>query len=471
MISLISKPANWARVWDTNRMTYTFSSTNAAQPNFQFQFILQLWNIDGTLTSLGIFNLYPFSGGTCEFNPAIIYQSSLSYDYSSSTTGLTECFNSAGNFQLSVYEYYGIPPIRKVDGSQWAGELGTGLNVYNGCQQFIPFDYTPLNAPGNLRWVMGQSGATSGQFLTDATEYRLGNTDLAYLYFLGDNNSRPTQIRYTFYYWGDPNVISPEGPGFFGVGDTITNTASLDQAVTHNLPQYVLDLPVGIVPTPGPNPHPSVVSAITYDTSVSYTSNKTLMYYFPMGPYQLIKRNIITSVLKNTWFYYKIDLLKGSTLLNHTPFIVWNWCKYARYGRWQLSWLNPHGGFDCFTFDRKTEINYALEKKTYKQKLTPNPAYSTYEAGERVFNSNSVQEITLRSNLLTQKEAQLLIQMAQSPKVYVNTIYTYNGVDYPYGVPYIVTSSEIKYEQKINDKEVFTEIKIRPSNDYILQND
>ena len=193
-----------------------------------------------------------------------------------------------------------------------------------------------------------------------------------------------------------------------------------------------------------------------------------------MGPYQLINSvgsPVVLSGHTEDWLYYDIDILSGNTILNKNPFRVYNTCKSDRFTKWQLAWLNPHGGFDCYTFDRKNEVNYKLEKTTYKQKLSPNPAFSTYEAGERVFNNVATEEITLRSNLLTQKESQLLIQMSQSPRVYVNTIYHYNGANYPYGVPYIISSDAIKYEQKVNDKEIVMEIKIRPANDIILQND
>ena len=50
-------------------------------------------------------------------------------------------------------------------------------------------------------------------------------------------------------------------------------------------------------------------------------------------------------------------------------------------------------------------------------------------------------------------------------------IYDYNGAKYPYSVPVIVEQEEFRYEQKVNDKEIFTEIKIRYANDKIIQRD
>ena len=469
MISLVSpttRPADWARVWDTNRMTYQFHSTNSGQTNFQFQFTLIYWTYDAFQTDIGTFNLYPDLYGNVEFNPSTIYKNYLSYDYDASIMTMKECLKGAGKFSLSVFEYYGTPPVKQTIGS-WSGETGIyePLKVYNGAQQFIPYDYTTLNPSGNKKWVM--SGATSGQFLTDATEYRLGNDDLAFLYFLADRLDRPTRVRYTIYYNCNGGGISPDkSPDYLGIGKNIYSDPYTDQATAQSSPEYNLDAYIN----PNPIVVPTICSAITYSSNFVYLNLNTIQYYFPMGPYQLISGGTLTSY-KDTWLYYKVDLMSGNTVLNKNPFYVYNTCKETKYGRWQVAWLNPHGGFDCFTFDRKNEINYKLEKNIYKQRLSPNPIFSTYDAGDRVYNNKSTQEIVLRSNTLTQKEAQLLVQMAQSSRVYVITIYTYAGVKYPYGVPYIISSDSIGYEQKINDKEVYVEIKIRPANENMIQND
>ena len=165
--------------------------------------------------------------------------------------------------------------------------------------------------------------------------------------------------------------------------------------------------------------------------------------------------------------YYDIDIMSGSIVLNDQPFRVIKNKNDNKYGKWQVFWLNPHGGFDTFVFDKKNELNYKIKRDTYKIKL--GPIYSTYEAGERVFNTEVTEEITLRSKLLTQMEAQMLTQLAQSPVVYVVMTYQNGLTSIPYGVPYIVVNDKIKYEQKVNDKEITMEITLRPSNQRVVQ--
>ena len=98
-----------------------------------------------------------------------------------------------------------------------------------------------------------------------------------------------------------------------------------------------------------------------------------------------------------------------------------------------------------------------------------NPTFDVYQAGERVFNVNIEEQVTLRTRLLYQRESQLLIQLTQSPVVYLLKDYTWGSGTIAFGVPYIVVTDSIKYEQKVNSKEIVMEIKIRPSNERIIQ--
>ena len=463
-ISGITIPSDWCRVNDTNRMTYVFGSSNTNQPNFQFLFELYKWETSGAYTNLGTFLLFPNSGGTCEFNPSQVYKNFLSYNFHMSGN-LEECVDSAGIFSLECYEYWGVPPNKIVSGA-WNSEIGyAGRKVYNGCQQFIPYDYVALNILGNAKWVM--SGVTSGEYLTDATEYRGDNDDHMYLYFLADPyKGRPTRIRYTIYYNCDPKGDG-RGPEYLGITKELLNNPYLDQAVANTTTEYDLNN----VEPPPPILHPAICSAATYDTNFSYTGAYTLMYDVPVGPFQLINYSTVLAPYKNTWFYYKIDILSGNTQLNKNSFYVYRNEKCGKYGKWSLYWLNPHGGFDNYTFDRKNEDKFKINRTTYKQKmnLTSKYNFSPYEAGERVFNVDVNEEITLRTNLLSQKEAQMLVQLSQSPVVFSKQLYQYNGANYFYATPYIVVSTDITYPQKVNDKEVSMEITIRPANEKIIQ--
>lgn len=461
-ITLISKPAQWARVNDTNRMNYKFASTNWQNPNFNFLIKLYKSDWDLNLIDIGTFYLYPLPDGTCNFNPSIIYKNFISYDFNINNTCVDETLDSASRFKMSVWEYYGTPPTIHYGTFGVPGYEETDwLRVYNGAQQHIPYDYIPLNSAGNEQWVMSV-GATKGQFLTDAPQIGLGNDDHAFLYALG---TKPTRVRYKIRWWdayGDIPKDSPNG-----------STSLINQAVANSGPVISLDdIAKGILLADTGSTAftgPQWKTAVIYDTSLCFDHNNSFSYYFPIGPYQAINGSNVLATYTDTWGMYEIDLMSGTTILNKSPFVVYRNDKCDKYGKWQLFWLNPHGGFDTYTFDMKIDIDYNTERVTYKQRMKPE--YTTYQAGERVLKVNSTEVITLRTNLITQIESQLLIQMVQSPVVYAKKIYNYGGGSVPYGVPYIVENTQTKYANKRNDKEVYMEIQIRPSNEKIVQGD
>ena len=518
-ITCISSPSQWARVNDTNRMYYKFSSTNYTQPNFQYQFNLKVYYADGlgVAVDLGTYNLHPATDGTIEFNPSSIYQNYLSYDIDLSKTGLTELTRTAAKFQLFCNEFYGTPPVKIVSGGWYESTL---LNVYNGCQQTMPYDYTPLNINGNNKWVMNSGGVSgwTGQFLTDMTMFRLGPEDFLFLWALGPwttgtTTGRPTKIRYNVYtgvgnlWFENPNTQSyeqsvpnasvktsaDEAP--FSIKDYFFDVNTITWMIlpsggtivdSQDLWSYVAVFPNGLVYTevfkPGlPEPdgntqHPTYYSLTRdelpvgtpttgttyYDENIRFLYANSLGYYFPCGPY-----NSLISGVTN-WLYYDIDLISsGGTVMNIYPIRVINKGNCDKYNNWQLFWLNPHGGFDTYVFNKKVDVDYKIARQTYKRKLSP--GYNSYDAGERVFNTDITEQLTLRTDLLTQRESQLLVQLTQSPVVYALKYYEYNSGKNFYTAPYIITSSDVKYEQKRNDKEITMEITLRPSNECILQ--
>jgi len=471
-------PQNWGRINDNNRLNYTFSSNKYTQPNFNFYFELYKYDANNTSSLIGSFIECPNSNGICYINPSSVYRNYLSYSLDLSKTTLTEATSGATRFQIKAYDYYsvnGAAPAKQ--GAAWVEqnttESGmTGIYLYNGCQQHIAYD-NPTIGSSNYQWVI--TGSTSGKYLTDASEFYMDNSDYGFLYFLADPSKRPTRAKYTVYYcnitgWqpdpgGGSAIDAILGPILGEKNDEITT-----QSMTTSNQQLFMDDKIdGFDPYDGIDTHPFVWSYTKYD-DFTYNYGYSLQHYFPVGPVQLFQKGIILSGNTNNWLRVKVDLYSGTTQMNKNSFYIYNKPKCDKYGRYQLFWLNPHGGFDTYTFDRKNNINYKIKKSTYKQRMLPN--YSFYDAGERVFDTEVTEEITLRSNNLTQKEAQLLTQLAQSPVVYVVKTYRYNPNStsvFPYAVPYIITNEEVPYPQKVNDKEIYMELTIRPANEKIIQ--
>jgi hypothetical protein len=240
-ITLVDKPDDFSRVFDSNRCSYTFSSDQYTMPFYNFLIELYLFEPSVTGTTgekIGTFKFYPLDNGTCVFNPTSVYKNYITSDLDLSISSFSECVNSAKEFKLVVYDYYSTdsvtPPSKQ--GSPYTEE-SRGLVFYNGCQQEIPYDYIPLNylQGNNLQWVIGTE--YQGKFLTDASEYRLDNDDIAFLYFLSDSAYLPAKIRYTLYYYsttGGEHQTIPEGgeiDGMLGLSNSFYNSYSQNQSM------------------------------------------------------------------------------------------------------------------------------------------------------------------------------------------------------------------------------------------------
>ena len=360
---------------------------------------------------------------------------------------------------MKIYDYY---TVNGVNGRQNDPYVESDIILYNGVQQHVPYDDTSVSL-GNLQWVINQpTGATSsGTWLHDVNEYNLDNEDYGFISFLSQKSWRPTRVRYTVYYWYAggtlPNMVASGGGSPLDV-PTLPNSGQ----------KYNMD-GGGVVLPPG-SPA-GVYSTVAYET-INYTSDYSYAYVVPVGPKTLLKNGMITApAAPSTWMYVNVDLLSATNAkLNRTTFRVNRKEKCNKYGRWQLFWLNKHGAFDNFTFEKKNTLEVKVAKTTYKQRLLPdmNPEYS---AGERVFYSNITEEFTLRSYIVTQKESQLIISLVESPVCYAVREYVFNGNTFTYAEPYIVTSDSVVYQSKANDKEVTYEISVRAANEVQVQAD
>lgn len=458
-ITKVSSPKEYGRVWDTNRLTFTFTSTNWQQPNFNFYIEAKRYDIVNSVwISVGTFYMFPLNGGTMNFNPSIVFRNYLTSDIDITLAAAEEAINSSTSFRLDIYEYYSDTtnngwPYKHAAGSS----LNNDIILFNGAQAAVAYDDITVG-PGNGQWIV--SGTSTGRFLTDAGQYRMDNDDRGFVYWLSPTNLRPTRVRYIFYYWYAGGAL----PDLFNVGNNYLDYQSMPNPYDHfNLVQ------IGGGSTPA-GYTAGIRSGVTY-LDITYAYGGSIMHYVPVGPKNIAEMSLFdANFTANNWLYYVVDLMSGSTVLTKTPMLINRQNnKCDKYGRWQMFWLNPHGGYDTFTFTQKNTITDKIKRTTFKQRLLPTQTTSAYQAGERIFNTQVTEETVLRSASITQQEMQLLMQMARAPIVYAMKIYDNNGTKTPYLAPYIITTEEVIYSQKIQDKEIYFEIKVRPSNEGVVQ--
>lgn len=481
-ITIQAAPEPYSRVYDTNTVNYYISSSEYTKPNFMLGITLDKYDLQNTgiTTNIGTFKMHTDSTGKVVFNPTSVLKNYLNYDFNISATTFapTACDNSFGLFRLTGAEYWYSSGTTPNTRSQILGDI----TLYNGCQQFIGYN---TEAGGlNTQWVMRSStlSARPGKYLTDITNNWMDSDEYAFLYYIAQLTTKPTKMVVTYYYMSTGEVAVEDPPVTDGLtiggGDPIIGNERWTNAETNEQPSAMRPVinmeewsgntitntgnTIGWV-TPTIRPH---LTKGTNTITLNYPAGNHYMWYIPAGPKQLLANNYIHP----QWKYYTIDLFYNTTRSNTLSYTVFRKIKCEKYGKYQLFWLNSHGGFDTYTFNKKNDINYSITKSMYNQRLQPNYSYST--AGERVFYTDVQEQITLRTDTLTQLESQSLMGLVQSPVVYLIKTYLHGGNQViPYSVPYIVMDDKVKYEQKRNDKEITMEVTIRPAYSKIIQQD
>jgi hypothetical protein len=304
-----------------------------------------------------------------------------------------------------------------------------------------------------------------GKFLTDAYDFQVDTYDYSNLYFVSARQDRPTHARVRVHYWNNGiETIATGGGGnnldtarYLQNPGVLINQLNTDQSAPN--PVYsTTQVTSGNLPVI----KPFISSYYTgYTLTYNYVYNE--MYYIPTGPMELNSLGIFDRLVSSgyTWVFYSIDLTDGllssSMVYNQYPIYYYRKSKCERYNPIQLFWLNPHGGFDRYTFYKKNYISYDIERIIWSHRFSD--TYTLGERGKTVSHTNYTQKIELNTDLLSASEAQTLAQLELSPEVY--GIYEYLGNVFK--IPFIVNDTKFDYKEKKNEKEVFMKINISPA--------
>lgn len=451
MITYTKEPQNYTRLYDTNRNMYIIDSSNAHLTNFRFYIDVY---VEGS--KVATVRKRPLTDGTCYFNPSEIISNYITYNLEVNISGITAADESDIHFYLNTSEEYGTTPLVYTGSTVQSTEL-VG---YNGLAEYIAYDLYG----GNNQWVIN-SGST-GRYLTDALFFRVAPTDYGNLYFITD--FQPECVRYKIYHYDTYNDYLDNSSNMDTMDAYLKNPSSFykgtnpSQSAPYIEPSH---LPPGHNPPYIP-PTPQFDDNINYyytGFTITYTGNNH-MWYIPSGPKELEAMGMFDEIIQvsgGTWISYEIDitsdLTSGATVYNIQPMIYYRVNKCGKYQPIQLFWMNPHGGFDTYTFNKKNYMTYKVEKTYWNKRFSDD--YVLGERGVTTFNTDSIKNIILNTDYLNDVESQLLVQLVQSPEVYA--VFEYN--DEIYKIPYIVVTNNIEYKQIKNEKMVQQEIVIQPA--------
>lgn len=128
----------------------------------------------------------------------------------------------------------------------------------------------------------------------------------------------------------------------------------------------------------------------------------------------------------------------------------------------RLTWLNPHGTWDYYTFTKKSVRQLTTNKTTYTQ-LGGTWNESTfkingYRGGQKNFRVNTKEMIRINTDYLVDEDAIWFEDLINSPEVYILNGYDSDTNDSRYGTvnkyvePVRITTSSYTRKSKANDK-------------------
>ena len=192
-------------------------------------------------------------------------------------------------------------------------------------------------------------------------------------------------------------------------------------------------------------------------------SAHTKIFFFGAFPANLDGWSTIWDTHKANISYYTIqafDDVDATISQLYKINIIDNPC--GGYEAIRLTWLNPHGTWDYYTFNKKSikslqtnRTNYTQQSGTWNEK-----AYriNGYKGGKKNFRVNTKQLITVNSDFLLESEAIWFEDLINSTEVYIlngyNTTYldARSGITNKYVEPVAVTTSSYTRKTKANDK-------------------
>ena len=139
--------------------------------------------------------------------------------------------------------------------------------------------------------------------------------------------------------------------------------------------------------------------------------------------------------------------------------------------------MNRNGIWDTYTFTKKSEKTYNVNKKTYSQQKSLNTRYwnrQSYDSSETVFWGYSDEMMTVDSGFVLQNDGVIIEELLMSPYVYMiqdNWLPSSNqDFIYPYLIPVLVENKEVKvFEQKYQRIFQYTmEMRLTPYRQYEL---
>jgi hypothetical protein len=397
-ITILQQPLDYTPVY--NDINFVCSSTNVAQPNFNFIFDVK---INGTIVSRHRIPARPDNNYGL-FNAKRIAENYLTQNFPYNLITVNVSSSLILLLVVEVGEEYGatptIYPTLSTSGNKylWIASLDA--------PEWVDYTITKYRLMTNQLAI--------SQLLTNNANHKIKLTEKAYLSALvGETNAVDNfQVRA---YDSSDNLIK---------NTYITNPFATITATNTRLVN---------VPS-GPSNLNQIINA-NLDASTQHQGD------------------IIPS--NSAWY----EITTRGTSASSLPVVYTINTTCTKYDSKRIYFLNKLGAYDAFTFDLVSRENNAIERKQYRRNLGgfsgSSYIYSDLQRSNIIYDTQVKETMVLNSNWITELESAWLEELLTSPITYMETTEGIEVVN--------VTDSNYEVRKTVNDKLFNLQITIEKS--------
>lgn len=386
-ITILSSPLSYTPVY--NDINFVASSTNVAQPNFNF--IVDV-KVNGSTVTRHRIPPNP-TNNYCLFNAKRIVENYLTQTFAYNFLDVRSWSSGIASLALEFREEYGTTPT--------IGALSaTSSTIY--CwiasldhPEFVDYVVT------KYRLMTGETGVS--QLLTNNANQNIKYSEKAWIYALAGESNAVNNFEIRAY-----------------------NSSGTQIQVTRVLNSYATITQVGhrLVSCPAGAENLNDILNAQLDAGTQNEGN----------------------IIPSNTSYYTIATRGASASSISVRYNIIDPC--TKYEPIRIHFLNKLGGFDSFTFDLLSRENNAIERKKYKRNLGAfsgsSYVYNDLQRSNIIYDTQVNETLVINSNWITDSESIWLEELLTSPITYMETSQGIEVVN--------VTDSAYEVKKRVNDK-------------------
>lgn len=385
--TIYQEPLQYTPVY--NDINYVVSSTNTAQPNFNYIFDIK---INGTVVSRHRIPARPDNGYGL-FNAKRIVENYLTQNFAYGTITVQLASSSILKLNVDYYEEFN---------SAAPTFISTSPDVYCWTASLDPNEWVDYTYVSRYRLMPSETGIS--QLLTNNSTNKIKLTERATISALVGASGAVNNI---------------EVLAYNSAGTLIKTTYILNPYSTvSSTAQRFINVPSGVV-------NLNQILNANLDATTQNQGN----------------------IIPSTTSYYTIKTRgTGSAASIPVRYNIDDSC--SKYDPVRIYFLNKLGAYDAFTFDLVSRENNTIERKKYRRNIGgfsgTSFVYTDLQRANIIYDTQINETLTINSNWITDSEAIWLEELLTSPITYMETA---SGVEVVN-----VINSDYEVKKTVNDK-------------------